>query len=139
MTPPDFETLLDRLGPRLADWPDPVRAGADALLVRSEAARELLARHLAFDDLFDPADLPAPPPTALIVARVLADHRRKSSGLVALWGEIFGTGRAWPSLAGLAACLVLGFAIGVTEHPGIGSTVDSVDLGDAPALELTDE
>jgi len=68
-----FQDLVDRLGEDMALWPAEARTGAEALLSRSELARQILRDAVALRAAFDaPSPIKAPSGLAArIVARAL--------------------------------------------------------------------
>ncbi|OJX79983.1 hypothetical protein [Magnetospirillum sp. 64-120] len=61
MTVGDFSDLLDRLGSDLAQWPEPQRRAAEALLERSSSAAQALAEALKLADDVKTSQPKAPP------------------------------------------------------------------------------
>ncbi|MBI2242057.1 MAG: hypothetical protein HYU59_14780 [Magnetospirillum gryphiswaldense] len=60
MTVGEFSDLLDRLGSDLAQWPEPQRHAAEALLERSSSAAQALAEALKLADAVKASQPKAP-------------------------------------------------------------------------------
>jgi hypothetical protein len=112
MTLDEFRRLTEAWGGDPARWPAAAREPAAALLAGSAAARALRAEAAALDALI--AAAPAPAPSAALLAAVLAAPRKGGAAPRAgrpAWRLALAAG-PWPRLAGLAAAVLLGFAIG---------------------------
>jgi hypothetical protein len=138
MTLDDFAMLLDRHGSDPAQWPDPERQRALALLARSPEAAGMFERHRRFEALFAAAQIPDPPSTARIVARATA--RRPRHRLFPWAIRPHGGWRlGWPQLAGLAACLLVGFVVGILTPAEHDAAAEFADFAVSPALEFGNE
>lgn len=117
MTLEEFEIAIARHGAVLATWPRPEREAGEALLARSDAAREILAAQTMLDQLFAGApDIKAP---SGLKARVLAAAAMPVARpaarrpLLSRLRESFGG--FWPQMVGFAAASMLGFMVGTTD------------------------
>jgi len=108
---------LDAYGGDFRRWPQGLRAAAEALVARDQAARRLRETALALDALLDQA--PSPLPSRALKARIMRPVAPPlwRQLLAALWP----LGPAWQP----AAALVLLAAIGIAIGPYVG--------GDEPA------
>ncbi|NQV80997.1 MAG: hypothetical protein HQ495_10625 [Alphaproteobacteria bacterium] len=110
MTLNDFNTLLDRCGPHLRDWPTDVRTAAQALLAESAAAGAALREAEDLERLL--ALVPGPAPSAALEARVAALTDEKS----AHWIWMMVARPVWrPAL--LAAAMLGGVYLGAAALP----------------------
>jgi ferric-dicitrate binding protein FerR (iron transport regulator) len=120
MTLEEFEDALDRYGADLAGWPEALRAEAERLVASSPEAERLYRQAERLDRLFSPGFVPPPPSVARIVAHATQPIRLRLMARIerALGFDLFGFG--WAHAGGLAACLLIGLAIGTatpTHHP----------------------
>jgi len=138
-----FEALIDAYGAEARRWPADRRAGAEALLERSAAARALRADAARLDGLIAAASVePAP---AHLVGRVLAAAPRPRANRTASaagWIARAGAG-LWKPAMGLAIAAMLGIALGGVVSPFDTNTADaaeadsvSLEIGSIPEIEL---
>lgn len=143
MSPKRFQEILDAYGADPQRWPEPDRAAATALLSNSLPARRVHRDALRLDQMLHTPALPAIGTTDidLIVARSvgltqLPPRHGWLDHLAARIGELFDLdlrpSALWPHAAGLAAVIVLGFALGISEP--LGSDQATYDL-DVPVSE----
>jgi hypothetical protein len=138
-----FRRLIEAHGADPDRWPPPDRAGAEALLARSAAARAALAAARRLDALLAADVKPAAGEAlaARIVARAAASAQERPVGAGrARQAAGWTLPRLWPQAVGLIAAALLGFAVGWANllPPGLGGgeTVDLSDLvAGAAALE----
>ena len=125
-----FQHMLDRNGADLARWPDQARAKAERLVAADPAARLALERAREIDDLlarnFRHDEQAAPASTARVLAALAAKPLPRQRGTpLSRWPDVLLTwdfAPAWPRIATLAGCAVLGFAIGLA---GLGPRFDA--------------
>lgn len=139
MTQARLADLLDAYGGDLRRWPEPSRAAAEALIARDPAARSLLGRARALDELLDQA--PRPLPSRALKARLIerAAPSLWRQSLAALWPF----GPAWQPAAALALIAALGIAlgpyVGAGESASVGQTTSEIDvLGFGASLDAGD-
>jgi hypothetical protein len=112
MTRDEFEASLDRYGPDLSQWPEPLRAPAGDLLAKDAAAARHLADARQLQQILAEA-VGTVPVDAALIGRILAGAgRRHRAGAIPL--------RATPRLAalasiGLVAVLAIGFTAGYLQ------------------------
>ena len=138
-----FELLLDRRGPRLAEWPPRERELGRSLLDRDPGARVLLAEAEGLDALLREA-LPAALPAGL-EARLAALPARYPESTRAWWPpwRPSGAGLAWGAgVAALAASALLGVIVGASQLPAAHPDDTAIELASfafGPQLDLGDE
>jgi hypothetical protein len=143
MNTEQFQDLLDRHGADFGRWPTDDRARAEQLIIDNAEARALLKQTQRFDAALgqligrQKADDAA---VLRVVARLNA--RPLPRQRVPLWrlpAMLPGVGLvpAWPRVAALCACAVIGFFVGMS---GLDRSIDGLDQGDqidAPFLSAT--
>jgi hypothetical protein len=125
--------IVAAYGAEPSRWPLAERAAAQGLIAADPAARGLVAEAAVLDRALDRVGAPAPAGTTLAAAIVGAARsrpQRRRSGFADRLAGAWPT-PLWPQLAGLAAALVIGFAIGFT---GIGAA--DADAATDPLLLL---
>ena len=141
-----FQALLDAYGAAAGRWPEEERTAALALLARSPAARQARDAAARLDALLN--RVPAEPPSAALVERVLAaapvgvpappaargQHRRGiGRRLAASLGQVWPGAAAWQPVTALATALLLGLAVGYTQPP---FDPDAASALDGEGMEL---
>ncbi len=117
----EFRHALDVQGSDLSQWPQPLRGKAEALVKADPAARAALedARHI--DALIEvsvrgeaamPADIAARALARLDATALPRQHGRRSHWPAILLNLDFAP--AWPRVAALACCAVLGVIVGLS-------------------------
>jgi hypothetical protein len=135
----EFQDRLDRYGGNFAAWPEDDRTAAMLLIAASAEAREILARHRAFENLFRVSDMPEPPSTAAIIAHATARPRRSGFRFGSWFALDPHRPLGWPQLAGLVACAAIGFVLGVAELRHNPLSPELLDYVDGSTPELIDE
>lgn len=143
MNTEQFQDLLDRHGADFGRWPNVERARAEQLIAESAEALAMLKRAQQFDvalgqligkQVADDAAI------MRVVARLNARPLPRQK--VPLWRLParfldFQLAPAWPRVAALCGCAVIGFFVGLT---GIDSRIDALgksDQIDAPFLSAS--
>lgn len=128
-----FEDELDRRGADLERWPADVRAGAEALLMRSEPARGLLEEARRLDALFD--DVPRAEASAELRRR-LAEIPIRYPRSEAAWQWPFES--AWRPLLGLALAAAFGVVVGGVTPTEVadGSATEADEWDDVAGVIL---
>ncbi|WP_026791762.1 hypothetical protein [Pleomorphomonas oryzae] len=119
MTPERFREIVEAYGAVPQRWPAKERAAAEALILRSSEARELLAHEAGLDRLLDAYRI-VPPDRALTGAIIAsAPSSRRLS-----WASLFrGLGIVGAGLAGAVA----GAFLMTVYAPSIPTTIDDDD------------
>ncbi len=148
MTLEQFEELAMAYGGTIARWPEEERAGAQQMLLASEAAREMLAEASALDATLDLWEAPAP--SQALMARVLTDAATVSADRQSAapapaqpaapkrgWFEtLFGGSTGLRPAFAMACCLAVGFSLGFSGDVTIAPT--ETNLAAAQQTDLID-
>ena len=121
-----FRALLDAQGPDPARWPESDRAGAEALLTGSEAARADLALAEQLETALSAPVRASARLQAAVLAIPSAHVQERPRAVVAarprnwLW---------WPPLMAMAASAVIGFFVGTVDlTPDVEGSFDVAGL-----------
>lgn len=143
MNTEQFQELIDRHGADLGRWPDEERAQAEQLIAKSAEAHAMLKRAQQFDVALGRLISKQVADDAAVM-RVIArlNARPLPRQKVPLWRLSarfleFQLAPAWPRVAALCACAVIGFFVGLT---GIDRRIDALgksDQVDAPFLSAS--
>jgi hypothetical protein len=139
MTLEEFEDALDRYGADFVGWPEALRLEAEQLLKNSSQADRLYRQAWQFDRLFSPDFVPPPPSVARIVARATQPIRLRLMARIerALGFDLFGFG--WAHAGGLAACLLIGLAIGTATPKQRPLSPGLLDMAMGAHLDQADD
>ncbi len=140
MNTEQFQDLLDRHGADFGRWPIEERARAERLIAGSAEARAMLEQAQQFDGALSrligrqEADDAA---VLRVVARLNARPLPRQT--VPLWRLPamlldFQLAPAWPRVAALCACAVIGFFVGIAGIDRSIDGLDQVEQIDAPFL-----
>lgn len=144
--------IIAAFGGELRRWPAAARSEARNLLSHDPAAWEELSRARRLDALLDrlPELAPSPGLEAAILARAAAATQDpaevparpdaagaagRGRGMFAALADLFGPGRVWPQVAGLAAAAIFGFYMGANGLINFSASASptstiSMDLSD---------
>ena len=122
-----FRELIGAYGAEPGRWPAEERAGAQALLGRSDEARALQREAATLDALLDQAPRPALPrlAAAALAARITArpqEPARSQGTIRPLWRP---QETVWLRAVGLAAAAIIGFVVGTTQLADIDEPAPS--------------
>ncbi len=140
MNTEQFQDLLDRHGTDFGRWPRAERAQAEQLVVDNAEARETLKQARRFDAALGQAigrqkadDAAVMRVVARLNARPLPRQKVPLWRLPAMLLDVR-FAPAWPRVAALCACAVIGFFVGMSGLDRRIDGIDQVDQIDAPFL-----
>ena len=124
-----FRTLVDAYGADPARWPARERGPAEALAAGNAEARALMDQAAALDRVLARAVPAAASPDLrdLIRRATQSVPQQRTLGIAEIVASWLPGRRLWPNLAGLAAALMLGVALGATDIGVSSASAQTID------------
>ena len=136
-----FDTILDAYGAQPEHWPERERAAALALVRTRQSAADALARTQKLDAVLlrascEDIDTEQHRLSVLRARIVGASHPLRKSWLDRWLGFDLTPLQLWPSVAGLALAMLLGFGVGIGGVFQIDSNRDPEDISVLSAIDF---